>query len=311
MSANSSAKRAHNRVSNKVETIGFDPPPFLPVEPQVERGKYMAELLNASEGHLVFCFAGVGSAFAKRNDQTSLIIAKNRKTILVDAGVTIPHSFYRHGMDATDFDYYHVTHAHADHAGGLEEVLLKYRYLVRKKPKFIITPQFQHTLWENTLKGGAEVNEFNLLKFCDLVDVLEPEWMKHQPRESYQIEVDGIRLTIFRTIHTPGNVTSWEKASWSTGVIVDGRIFFSADTRFDPNLFIDFNMNELETLFHDCQLYSPGIVHASYQELLTLSPEIRGKMYLTHYGDNYDQFDPVGDGFLGFARAFQMYRWKL
>jgi ribonuclease BN (tRNA processing enzyme) len=277
----------------------------------VAKGQYLSEILEASEGHLVFCFAGVGSAFAKRNDQTSLIIAKDRKTILVDAGVTIPQSFYRHGMDTTDFDYYHVTHAHADHAGGLEEILLKYRYMVRRKPKFIITPQFQHSLWENTLKGGAEVNELNLLKFTDLVEIIEPTWLKHQPRETYHINIDGIDLTIFRTIHTPGNVTHWEKAAWSTGLIVDGRIMFTADTRYDPNLFIDFNMNGIDTLFHDCQLFSPGIVHASYQELKALTPEIRSKTYLTHYGDNFDQFDPILDGFKGFARAFQMYRWKV
>ena len=40
-------------------------------------------------------------------------------------------------------------------------------------------------------------------------------------------------------------------------------------------------------MFHDTQLYSGG-VHASYEELMTLPDEVRKKMYLYHYGDNWD-----------------------
>jgi len=39
---------------------------------------------------LVVCFNGVGSAFAKKNSPTSMILAKNGKVLLVDCGTTIP-----------------------------------------------------------------------------------------------------------------------------------------------------------------------------------------------------------------------------
>ena len=70
---------------------------------------------EASIGKTVVTFAGVGSAFAKKNDQSSIIIAKNGKTILVDAGNTISSSLYKQGIKITDFDYHHCTHSHADH----------------------------------------------------------------------------------------------------------------------------------------------------------------------------------------------------
>jgi ribonuclease BN (tRNA processing enzyme) len=292
------------------EIHSFSTPPVSPPQPLVPNGQYLKDLLKLSEARLVLCFVGVGSAFAKRNDQTSLIIAKNRKTILVDLGGTIPQALHRQGMDVTSFDYYHITHAHSDHIGGLEEMLLKHRYIMGKKAKLIISPQFQRTLWEHSLKGGGEVNELGLLKFTDLIEPIEPNWVKNQPREIYQITVAGIHLTIFRTIHTPGDVTQWEKAFWSTGLLIDGKVLFSADTRFDPTLFTDIPVDEMDTIFHDCQLFNPGKVHAAYDELKSLPKTIRAKMYLTHYGDSFPDINPTLEGFAGYAQAFTPYTWE-
>jgi ribonuclease BN (tRNA processing enzyme) len=293
------------------EMRAFSTEPVSPPQPLVPGGHYLQELLKLSETRLVLCFVGVGSAFAKRNDQTSLIIAKNRKTILVDVGSTIPQALYRHGMDITAFDFYHLTHAHSDHIGGLEELLLKHRYILGKKAKLIISPHFQRTLWEHSLKGGCEVNELGLLKFTDLIDPIEPDWVKNQPRETYQITVGGIHLTIFRTIHTPGDVTQWEKAFWSTGMVIDGKVLFSADTRFDPGLFTDIPVDQIDAIFHDCQLFNPGKVHAAYDELKGLPASIRAKMFLTHYGDSFSDLDPTADGFAGYAQPFVPYTWPL
>jgi hypothetical protein len=73
-----------------------------------------------------------------------------------------------------------------------------------------------------------------------------------------------------------------------------------------------------EVMFHDTQLYSGG-VHASYEELMTLPDEVRKKMYLYHYGDNWDKpeiwtggsdkytGEPVKDGFLGWTEQAMAY----
>lgn len=263
---------------------------------------------EASQRGLTLCFAGVGSAFAKKNDQTCLVIAKNGVTILVDAGTTIPKTLDDHGINITDFDYFHITHSHADHIGGLEELLLMSRYVKQTKPKFIITEIYQDILWEKSLKGGCEHNESGLLKFSDLMEPIRPHWSKMKPREIYEIEIEGIKLSIFRTIHVPGNVVHWEMAFWSTGLVIDDRILFSADTRFDPTLFVDLPARDMEAIFHDCQLFNPGVVHASYDELKAVDAGLRAKMHLTHYGDNFLQFDPVADGFAGFAKPWAIYQ---
>ncbi len=269
------------------------------------------QIKKASEAGLVICFAGVGSAFAKKNAQTSMIIAKHGKTILVDAGTTIPVALQAQGIRITDFDAYHFTHSHADHIGGVEELLLLSRYFSKTKPSVIITEVFQDILWEKSLKGGCEYNETGLLRFSDFAHPLRPMWIRAQPREMYHLSVFGIDLILFRTAHIPGNVAQWERAFWSNGLLIDKRVLFSGDTRFDPSLFADVMNGHpgITDIFHDCQLFSPGTVHASYEELKTLPAELRRKIHLMHYGDTYEQVDALADGFLGFTQPWHIYRF--
>ena len=73
-------------------------------------------------------------------------------------------------------------------------------------------------------------------------------------------------------------------AFWSTGLIIDDQVFFSGDTRFDASLFNHLPVDLCEMSFHDVQLFNPGTVHASYDELKMLPDNIKKKMYLYHYG---------------------------
>ena len=264
---------------------------------------------RASESGLVICFAGVGSAFAKKNAQTSMIIAKHGKTILVDAGTTIPVELATRGIRLTDFDAYHFTHSHSDHIGGVEELLLVSRYFCRSKPMVVISEVFQDILWEKSLKGGCEYNESGLLRFSDYAHPIRPTWIRSQPREMHEVSLFDIDLVLFRTAHIPGDVAKWERAFWSNGLLIDGKVLFSGDTRFDPSLFEDVlaGNDGVSHIFHDCQLFSPGTVHASYNELKTLPLDLRRRMRLMHYGDAFDQFDPVQDGFAGFTQPWEIY----
>ena len=123
------------------------------------------------------------------------------------------------------------------------------------------------------------------------------------PREIYELEVGGILLLIFRTVHIPTEGDNSGSKFWSTGLLIDGRVLFTADTRFDPLIFEHLPMDNVDTIFHDCQLYEPSVVHASYDQLKTLDAGLRSRMHLTHYGDTFQKFDPSADGFAGFVRG--------
>jgi len=267
--------------------------------------------MSVEEKKTLICFAGVGSAFAKRNHHTSLIVVKNGKSLIVDIGTNIPNALHQKGIKLTDFDYYHFTHSHGDHIGGAEELLFAGRYINKQKPKVIITDHYQDILWEKSLKGGMEYSEAGLLKFSDFVEPIRPEWVKVKPREMYEINLDGLNLKLFRTAHIPGFVSGWEAAFWSNGLVIDDQILFSGDSRFDPLLFKDvYDANKHMHIFHDCQLFAPGSVHATIDELDTLSDDIKAKMSLVHYGDTFESHNPENRGFFGFAKAWDIYDFE-
>ncbi len=265
-------------------------------------------LREASQSGLALCFPGVGSAFARQNDPTCLIVAKDGVTLLVDVGTTIPRVLSSRGIGIGDFDYYHVTHSHADHIGGLEELLLFDHYVINKTPRLILTEPYKELLWERTLRGGCEHRENGTFQFDDLADFIFPSVIAELPREIYETEVEGIRLLIFRTVHIPTEGDNSGSKFWSTGLLIDGRVLFTADTRFDPLLFEQLPMDNVDAIFHDCQLHEPGTVHATYEQLKTLDNDLRGKMHLTHYGDMFQKFDPATDGFAGFAQPWAIYQ---
>jgi len=91
-------------------------------------------------------------------------------------------------------------------------------------------------------------------------------------------------------MHTPDTSVSWKDSAWSTGMIINNRILFTSDTRFDPHM-LNFCLNgwDIETIFHDCQFFDGG-VHASINELDTLPDDVKKKMILMHYGDNWEKF---------------------
>ncbi|MDD5066998.1 MAG: MBL fold metallo-hydrolase, partial [bacterium] len=88
---------------------------------------------------------------------------------------------------------------------------------------------------------------------------------------------------------------------------LDNKVLYTCDTRYDPEMLTDFNkMFGLEAIFHDCQLFTGG-VHASLDELKQLPAEIKKKLFLVHYGDNWNKFNPQEMGFQGFARDKTFY----
>ncbi|MDB4567844.1 hypothetical protein N9104_03700, partial [Pseudomonadales bacterium] len=112
----------------------------------------------------------------------------------------------------------------------------------------------------------------------------------------------GINLKLFRTKHFPDSAASWRTSAWSCGVLIDERILFTSDTRFDPALLAEFDGKyNPEIIFHDCQLFTGG-VHTGIEELATLPTTLKEKLILVHYGDQWQTFK-------GFARKAGFHSW--
>ncbi len=260
-----------------------------------------------NDGTLSIFALGCGSAFSKKLNQNNIIIVKGSDHIMVDCGTKSPQALFQLGRSVTDIDTFLVTHSHADHIGGLEEAMLMGRYVSRKRPKIIITSHYQKLLWDFSLKGGASFNEIHdgkELEFADLWSIIRPTWLPGYPRETYETQVGSINLKIFRTNHYPEQAASWQESYYSVGLLIDNRVLFTGDTKFDPLLLAEFQKKfKIETIFHDVQFFPKGI-HAFLNDLATLPNATKKKTYLMHYADNYEQYgqDVKSMGFAGFVR---------
>jgi ribonuclease BN (tRNA processing enzyme) len=222
---------------------------------------------------------GTGSAFAKKYFNTNALIYSNGYTLLIDCGVTATLSLHHLGISLTTIDGIWITHIHADHVGGLEEIAFRSKYELQKRMDLYIPEQLLQTLWENCLKGGLLNMEGGSISLEDYFDVIVV-------RESHPVKLSNdLIIEPIRTEHVPG------KPSYS--LYINDFFFYSSDLQFNPDLLLHLHQDRgCETIFHDCQLKPPGIIHTTLTELLTLPLYVQNKIWLMHYGD--DACDFVG-----------------
>ncbi|MWV45182.1 MBL fold metallo-hydrolase [Paenibacillus sp. HJL G12] len=219
---------------------------------------------------------GTGSAFAKKYFNNNALLHDGDFTLLIDCGVTAPLALHQLGKSFADVDAVLITHIHADHVGGLEELAFKMKFTFNRKIKLYIAESLTQVLWEHSLKGGL-YQEGEITSLEDLFEVCPLT-----PQQTYTLS-EHIQVELIPTKHIPG------KNSYS--LYINDRFFYSADMIYDPDL-LKYLVNErnCSMIFHDCQLEGRGEVHTTLEELMKLPEDIRRITYLMHYGDNKDEY---------------------
>lgn len=267
------------------------------------------ELTNS--GNLSLFFLGTGNAFTKTAFQTNLLIIKGQDHLLVDCGTLCSYAFENmYNGRITDIKNLLLTHPHADHIGGVEELALEGKYITKRLVNLVITDEFKKSLWEESLKGGIQYSEEGVMTFDDYFNQIKPVLIQKKPFEMFETNVGSINIKLFRTRHVTTRKKSLKKSQISYGLIIDDRILFTADTQFNPSQlqFLLDKYNKIEVIFHDCDVmgYSRG-VHAAYDELVTLPKEIKEKTFLSHYSEAVSTIDALVDGFAGLAKHWVYY----
>jgi len=231
---------------------------------------------------------GTGSAFCMNNWQTNFLIVHDGKRLLIDCGSDIRWSLHEQGMSYLDIDGVYVSHAHADHIGGLEYLGFtsffdpRWKQARKGLPKMALFCEhgLVRLLWDHSLRGGMEGLEgvdANIDTYFDVVAVPK--------NDAFQWE--GIKFEIVQSVHISAKYCIVD----SFGIMFNDphngkRIYITTDVQFAPETSMKAYYREADLIIHDCETMYKSGVHAHYDQLATLSPEVKGKMLLAHYQDN-------------------------
>lgn len=257
--------------------------------------------LNLVQGllmKLLFLGAGSGIGTDFGNFQSNmLLIADSGKKLLIDCGTDIRFSLTHAGYRSQDIDALYVSHLHADHIGGIEWLAFQRKFAAQNgTPQLIIHEHLVQPLWEHSLSGGLRsLNE----KEATLSDYFVVQIVK----DGEIFNWEGLKLSLVQTIHIHSNKELMP--SYGLNIGHKGKSFFiTTDAQFTPDRFKSY-FRDATVIFHDCEtLDVPSGVHTHFNQLDTLAPQIKAKLWLYHYNDG-ELPDAKSHGFAGFVRPGQ------
>lgn len=222
---------------------------------------------------------GVGDAFTARYWSTCAVVEAGGRRLLIDCPHPIRRVLAGAGLDVGDLDAVVITHNHADHVSGLEGLLFFAWFVLRRKLTLVAHPEVLEDLWNGHLRAGMcrlldpvthRSHEHVLTDYAELVEL----------DEQGAASVGPFGLRCRRTVHhVPTFALRIEAEGTSLG--------WSADTAFDPSLIAW--LAKADRVVHETNLGA----HTPYKKLASLPEDLRRKMWLVHYTDQFDTTSSV------------------
>ena len=220
-------------------------------------------------------FLGTGSAFAKTLYNNNLLVEFAGTNLLIDCGNKAPIAMHELGLTTAEIDNIFITHLHADHIGGLEEVALTTKYLYRKRINLYVKEEMVNELWNHSLKGGLQYTG----------EISQPQvaldyYFNVFPISGESFKIKNTTFHLFPTRHVQGMK--------SFGLFFN-KVFFSGDSQFDEELINEF-IDRSNLFFYDSD-FMKNPVHTYYRDMMKIPKEKRYKVFLMHYSDIYKQYE--------------------
>ena len=214
---------------------------------------------------------GVGTAFGRRLSNTNLIIEfDSGDFLLVDCGITASRSLEVIGRSVLDVENLFISHLHADHIGGVEELALKAKLIKGRKINLHINRKLVDRFWRS-IRAGIEFTQMGQLALDDYFAV-------HLHNDEF--DLNGVKFSTHATQHVTG-MLSFDLA------FVD--ILLTGDTLFSEK-YVRGRAQAFNTVVHDCSFNNRQKVHTYFADLL----QNRGlfqELFVIHYEDCIAAFE--------------------
>lgn len=218
---------------------------------------------------------GVGDAFSALYYSSCLALEHDGRWLLVDC----PHPIRKmmrecdvEGLDLFHVDAVALTHLHADHASGLEGYGYFSHFAMGQKATIAAHPSVTERLWEGHLAAGME-------------RLSEPGRAARRGLDDYFTIVPLAvgEVTTLGGFAIECRPTRHHIPTTAFRISMGGRTLgYSADTSFDRAL-VDW-LAEADLVIHETNYGT----HTPYADLAALPAELRAKMRLIHYPDDFD-----------------------
>lgn len=228
---------------------------------------------------------GVGDAFTALHYSTCVALEHDDTLVLIDC----PHPIQKmmrearlasgEKLEPARVSAVILTHLHADHSSGLEGLGYWMFFAQQRKLPLYLHADVLKDLWHGHLAAGmthllpapgAPTIEMSLESYFDIRLLDENEAVQHGP---FAIEC---RKTIHHIPTTALRITAGGRT-----------LGHSADTAFEPALIEWLAQGDL--IVHETN-YG---VHTPYEKLAALAPDVRARMRLIHYPDDFDLANSV------------------
>lgn len=197
--------------------------------------------------------------------RSSIIINKNETKVLIDFGFNIKEQLLK--TDIYHLDGAILTHDHADHVSGIDE--LRVFYYIHGKPLDIFVSE---SISQSVLSRHSYLFNEGKLKLNIVKEVSE-------------IQIKNMKLQLFPQIHGPIK---------SLGIRVDDFVY-SCDVSDIPAESEKYLKN-MKAWVVDCMDYKSNFAHAGLERVLEWDEKYRaGTVYLTNMNHNIDYHKIIGE----------------
>lgn len=227
---------------------------------------------------------GVGDAFSARYYSSCLAVEADGQWLLIDCPHPIRKILRESGtqagvsLDIGSLIGTVLTHVHADHASGLEGLGYFGKFALKRRPVLLAHPDVQARLWAGSLAAGME-------------HLMDDEWLSHSMTfEDYfdYRPLDMMRSTQIGPFTIESRFTIHHVPTTALRIYAGGRcLAYSADTAYDDSLIAWLSAGDV--MIHETNHGT----HTPYSRLAALPLELRGKMRLIHYPDEFNVDDSV------------------